>query len=105
MVQCFRAACCFCRRLGVSYQHPYVGLQPSERPVPGIQCSLLASVGTKNTHGVHTYVRLFIHTHKIKINLRIVVVGNNSQVFSRSQPNTLLVGEEGEEVARWFFGL
>lgn len=50
---------------------------------------------------IHTCRCVYVH-----INLRIGVVGNNSQASSRSQPVKLLV-EEGEEPVPglWLFGL
>lgn len=44
------------------------GSQASVTPVPGIQHSLVASMGTSHTHTVHSHTcRQNAHTHKIKL--------------------------------------
>lgn len=58
------------RGLRFNSQHPPVGSQPSVTAVPGdLMASLLASVVTRSTHGVQTYMHANSHTH-IFFNLR-----------------------------------
>lgn len=52
-------------RSGFSFQHPQVGSQLLV--TPRVHCTLLASAGTKHTHGIHLYMKVKHSCIKVSI--------------------------------------